>query len=119
MRPRAAGRKVFYHSCGTLGPIFDELLDLGIDGLWPQIGLFEADPRYGRICRERRVTLYLHFDRQRLVPCGTPAEIRAAVRRYADFYHAQSGGGIFYIEIENDAPFANVEALVQAVHEFR
>ena len=29
------------------------------------------------------------------------------------------GGVIFYIEIENDAPFENVEALIKAVWKYR
>ena len=29
------------------------------------------------------------------------------------------GGGIFYVEIENDAPFQNVKALIEAIHHYR
>lgn len=118
-RVKRAGCKVFFHSCGYLGPIFDELLDLGIDGLWPQIKLFEQWPNAVEKCVERRVTLYIHPDRQYLVPRGTPQEIEAAIRAYADRYHALGGGGIFYIEIENDAPFENVKALIEAVDTYR
>jgi uroporphyrinogen-III decarboxylase len=116
---RQAGRKVFFHCCGWMRGILNELIDLGIEGLWPQIGLFEADPQNLALCREHRVTIYIHPDRQRLIPLGTPAEIDAAVQRYAERYHAQGGGGIFYVEIENDAPFANVEALVLSVDKWR
>jgi uroporphyrinogen decarboxylase len=116
---RQAGRIVFFHSCGYLGEIFDELLALGIRGLWPQIALFEADPARIRKCREQKVAIYIHLDRQRLVPRGTPAEIEATIQKYADRYHGLNGGGIFYIEIENDAPFENVKALVEAVDRYR
>ncbi len=68
---------------------------------------------------KHRVTLYIHPDRQYLVPRGTPQEIEAAIRAYADRYHALGGGGIFYIEIENDAPFENVKALIEAVDTYR
>ena len=114
-----AGRKVFFHSCGFLGEIFDELVDLGIDGLWPQITLCENDPTFVDKCREHRITIYIHPDRQRLIPLGTPQEIENAIRDYAVRYHRLGGGGIFYIEIENDAPFENVEALVRSVHRYR
>ena len=40
-----------------------------------------------------------------------------SVARYADRY--RQGGGIFYVEIENDAPWENVRALIEAVHELR
>jgi hypothetical protein len=38
---------------------------------------------------------------------------------FHETYKAIGGGGIFYVEIENDAPFANVQALIESVHEFR
>lgn len=116
---KRAGCKVFFHSCGYLGPIFDDLLALGIDGLWPQIGLYEQIPNAVEKCREHRVAIYIHPDRQRLIPLGTPEEIEATIRGYAERYHALSGGGIFYIEMENDAPFENVKALIEAVHTYR
>lgn len=116
---KRAGKKVFFHSCGFLGPIFDDLLDLGIDGLWPQIGLYEQLPNAVEKCREHRVTLYIHPDRQYLVPRGTPQEIEAAIQNYAERYHTLGGGGIFYIEMENDAPFENVKALIEAVDTYR
>jgi len=33
--------------------------------------------------------------------------------------HAIGGGGIFYVEIENDAPWENVKTLIEAIHEYR
>jgi hypothetical protein len=110
---------IFFHSCGFLGAIFDELLDLGIRGLWPQIGLFEADTAHIGRCRERSVAIYIHPDRQHLVPRGAPHEIEAKIRNYAQTYHRLHGGGIFYIEIENDAPFENISALLEAAHRYR
>lgn len=116
---RRANRMVFFHSCGFLGEIFDELLDLGVRGLWPQMAMFEAAPSHLRKCREHGVAIYIHPDRQRLIPMGTPREIEAKIRTYASTYHRLGGGGIFYIEIENDAPFENVTALLEAVHRHR
>jgi len=116
---RQANRMIFFHSCGFLGEIFDELVDLGICGLWPQIGLFEADPSYHRKCTEHRITLYIHPDRQCLIPLGTPKEIETRIKDYATIYHDLRGGGIFYIEIENDAPFENVKTLIESVNHYR
>ena len=116
---KAAGRRVFFHSCGYLGGIFDELLDLGINGLWPQIRLHESNPDMMAKCREHKVAIFIHPDRQNLIPLGTPAEIDAEIRRYAEFYKKNGGGAIFHVEMENDAPFENVKALVQAVHKYR
>lgn len=114
-----AGRKVFFHSCGCLAGTLDELIDLGIDGLWPQIGFFESNPALFEQCACNKVTLYIHPDRQYLVPRGTPSEIEAVIKAFAKQYHDRRGGGIFYVEIENDAPFENVKALVEAIHRWR
>jgi uroporphyrinogen decarboxylase len=120
IRPiKKAGKRVFFHSCGFLGDIFNQLADLGIDGLWPQIRLFEESPNFQQICREKQITLYIHPDRQRLIPRGTPTEIETAIKEYADHYHHIGGGAIFYVEIENDAPFENVEALIKSIHRYR
>lgn len=114
-----AGKRIFFHCCGHLNGTLDELIRLGIHGLWPQIGLFEANPVLFDKCADNRVTLYIHPDRQYLVPRGTPQEIEATIKRYADRFHALGGGGIFYVEIENDAPFENVKALVEAIDRWR
>ena len=116
---RKAGRKVFIHSCGFLGGILDEMVDLGISGLWPQIGLFDANPSFYAKCQEHKVTLYIHPDRQYLIPSGSATEIETAIKRYAEKYHALGGGGFFYVEIENDAPFQNVKTLVESIHRWR
>jgi len=116
---KTAGRKIFFHSCGFLGEIFDELLGLGIDGLWPQITQVEHNPAFTEKCREHHVAIYIHPDRQRLIPLGAPREIETAIQGYAEKYHRLGGGGIFYVEVENDAPFENVAALIRAIHKFR
>jgi uroporphyrinogen decarboxylase len=116
---KRAGRRIFFHSCGYLGEIFDELLDLGISGLWPQITLFEKGPGFADMCKDHRIAIYIHPDRQKLIPFGTPHDIEKAIQGYAERFHQCGGGGIFYVEIENDAPFENVEALIKSIHKFR
>lgn len=117
-RVRRAGGTTFFHSCGCLGPLLNELFDLGIAGLWPQMKFYDSDEFAAR-CKDRGIAVYIHPDRQYLVPRGTPQEIRGAIRKFADRYHRLGGGGIFYIEIENDAPFENVKALIESVHTCR
>jgi len=118
-RIKQKGGRVFFHSCGALDSIFDELLDMGIDLIWPQIRWFESDPNRIAACRERRVAFYVHPDRQKLIPFGTPAEIRADIIRYIKLGRELGGGVVFNVEIENDAPFENVQALVETIAEFR
>ena len=116
---KAAGKKIFFHVCGFLDGTLDDLIGLGIDGLWPQIGFLERNPALFERCEKHKVTLYIHPDRQYLIPRGTPQEIESSIKSYAEKYHALGGGGIFYVEIENDAPFENVVALVESIHRWR
>lgn len=114
-RVRRAGARVFYHSCGAVHPLYKDLVEIGIQGLWHQIGLYDAEA-FAREAAGNRTVLFLHMDRQRLIPLGTPHEIRETVKRYADIHQRLGGGAIFYVEVENDAPFENVEAWVTAVN---
>lgn len=113
------GGLVFLHCCGWMGELLDEFIELGVRGLWPQLNLYDTDDGFTQKCKNNKIAIYLHLDRQRLMPLGTPSEIREYVRRAADKYHALGGGGIFYVEIENDAPFENVQALIESIHEYR
>lgn len=114
---RAAGRRIFYHSCGAIHPLYGDLVEIGINGLWHQIALYPAE-EFAREAARNRTLLFLHMDRQHLVPLGTPREIAETVKRYADIHRALGGGAMFYVEIENDAPFENVEALVTSIHKY-
>ncbi|MFH1024267.1 MAG: uroporphyrinogen decarboxylase family protein [Planctomycetota bacterium] len=114
---RAAGAKVLVHCCGCLGALFDELADMGFDCVWHQANRYDARGFAAR-CQKHKIAAFIHPDRQNLIPRGTPDQIRRYIKDYADIYHGMNGGGIFYVEIENDAPFENAEALVKAVHEF-
>ncbi len=119
MRPILdAGREVFFHICGQAEEILDDLFDLGVTCLWPQIACYDEEA-FAQRCKERGVSFYIHPDRQRLVPRGTPAEIRETIRQYASRHHRLGGGGIFYVEIENDAPWENVRTLIESIHEYR
>ena len=113
---KSGGARVMYHTCGAVHPLYQDLVECGINALWHQTGLYDPES-FAREAARNRTLLYLHLDRQYLVPRGTPEEIRSTVRRYREIHTRLGGGAMFYVEIENDAPFENVEALVKAVHE--
>ena len=118
-RVRKYGGLPFFHCCGYMGEIFDELVDIGIRGLWHQMNLYEEDTYFEQKCKDHQIAVFIHPDRQHLIPLGTPVQIKEYIRRKAEKYKEMGGGGIFYIEIENDAPFENVAALFEAVDQFR
>jgi len=59
------------------------------------------------------------MDRQQLIPLGRPAQITNAEKNSANNYKKIGGGAEFYVKIENDAPFENVEALIKSVDKYR
>ena len=116
---RAAGKMIWFHSCGELRPILDSILDIGVTILWPQLTLYGNDNGFLDYLAERRVSLLIHPCRQHLIPWGTPAQIDEFVARMAERYHRAGGGGVFWVEIENDAPWENVVALIKAIDKYR
>lgn len=115
---RQAGRRVFFHTCGRLDSILDDILAMGVDAVWPQLSAYD-DRELADKCQNAGVTLYLHPDRQHLIPRGTPDQIEQAIAMYARRYHALRGGGIFYVEIEGDAPSENIRTLIESIHRYR
>ena len=77
------GAKVLYHSCGRIRPFIPELIALGVDILDP---IQPAGPEMApeRLAADFAGQICFHggIDMQRLLPHGTPEQIRAEVRRY-------------------------------------
>ena len=91
-RAHAAGLKVVRHSDGNLWPILDILLDSRYDGLNPLEP--QADMHLKKVkdyCGDR-LCLLGNIDCQDLLPNGTPAQVRQAVRQAID--DAAHGGGL-------------------------
>ncbi len=114
----AAGKRVFLHSCGQIGALLDDLRDVGITVVWPQMPLYKpAD--LARRCRALGVALELHPDRGELMQHGSPQRIRDYVLRLVDDVGAAQGGSWLYIEIDPGFPWPNVEALFNVAMELR
>jgi hypothetical protein len=108
----ARGIKVLFHSDGNLNPILDDLVAAGIDGLNPIEVLAGMD--VGDIHR-RHPQLFLAggIDVSQLLPFGTPAQVRDAVRRAI----AAAEGRILIgssTELNEEVPLANFLALREA-----
>lgn len=111
---KEAGVKVFFHSCGAMWDLLQDLADLGIDAIWPQLNLYDLDALAAK-CRELRVAVALHPERSHLMTSGTPSEVQAAIDSLVRAFRPQEGGSWFYVEIDNGFPFENVRALFQAI----
>ncbi|MEN6536429.1 MAG: uroporphyrinogen decarboxylase family protein, partial [Bryobacteraceae bacterium] len=78
-----AGKAVFFHTCGKASRILEDLAELDIDAVWPQLQSYEQG-ELARFCRKHGIAIALHPDRGNLMTRGEPSEIAAAVEKLAE-----------------------------------
>jgi uroporphyrinogen decarboxylase len=110
---------IFFHTCGNVAPIMEELIDAGFEAIHPVQVSALADPAGLKATYGDRVTFWGAIDTQHVLPHGTPAEVREEVRlRIRQF---GPGGGYIAGAVHNmqpDIPPANIIAMCDAVREF-
>lgn len=107
------GIKLLFHSDGNLNPILDDLVEAGIDGLNPievsaGMDVGEVHRRYPHLFVAGGI------DVSQLLPFGSPAEIKDAVRRAIDVAEGRIMVGST-TELHNDVPLENFLAMREAV----
>jgi uroporphyrinogen decarboxylase len=113
--------KIWYHSCGAIFDYIPDLLDNGADILNPvQISARGMDPARLKATYGDRVVFWGGgVDSQRVLPRGTPAEVRENVRHNLAAF--KPGGGYVFNNVHNiqaDVPPENVVAMFDAAVEF-
>jgi uroporphyrinogen decarboxylase len=77
------GGKVLYHSCGAIRPFIPDLVQAGVDVLDPIQPVNEAmSPERLKADFGDRLCFHGGIDMQRLLPQGTPEQVRAEACRY-------------------------------------
>ena len=104
-----AGKFVFFHSDGHIEAIYPDLIELGVDAVNSQLFCMNIE-ELGRKYRGK-ITFWGEVDRQRLLPFGTPEEVRAAVRRVRAALDDGRGGVIAQCEWGVKDPKENLLAL--------
>jgi len=113
--------KIFYHSCGAIRPIIPDLIECGVDILNP-VQVSAADMDSASLKKEfgRDIVFWGGtIDAQHTLPSGSPAEIKAEVRRHIE--DLMPGGGFVFSAVHNiqaDVPGENVIAMWDALAEF-
>jgi len=106
------GARVLFHSCGAIRPFVPDLIALGVDVLDPlQPVSPEMAPEQLKADFGDRLAFHGGIDMQRLLPCGTPGEVQAEVRRYCEVLG--KGGGYILAPahlFQPDVPPENVLA---------
>jgi uroporphyrinogen decarboxylase len=112
---------LFFHTDGDVFPLIDDFVDMGVDILNPiqtsagKMSDIEAlASRYGK-----KIVFCGAIDTQRILPHGTPDEVRAEVRRVIDILGPTGGYMVSSVHtVMADVPAENVLALVDAVEEY-
>ncbi len=106
---RAAGKYVFFHSDGFIESIIPDLVEIGIQALNCQLFCMDIESLARR--HRGRVTFWGEIDRQHILPFGSQADVRAAVRRVRSAFDDGRGGLIAQCEWGVRDPFENVSAV--------
>lgn len=113
--------KIWYHTCGSVINLLDELIDNGIDILNPvQISAAGMDPRELKSRYGRRLAFWGGaIDTQHVLPFASPDEIKQHVRANLEIF--KPGGGYVFNNVHNiqaGVPPENIVALFDAAREF-
>jgi uroporphyrinogen decarboxylase len=115
-----SGARIVYHGCGSVTWQIDDLVEMGVDALNP-VQVSSADMGDTAALKRRfgeRIAFWGAIDTGHVLPRGTPAEVRAEVRRrVADL---APGGGYVLASVHNlqaDVPPENICAMYQAADE--
>ena len=113
--------KIFYHSCGAVMSVIPDLIESGIDILNPvQVNAEGMDTRELKRLYGKDLTFYGGgVDTQRVLPRGTPDEVRDEVRRRIE--DLAPGGGFVFNAVHNiqaDVPPENIMAMWETLREY-
>jgi uroporphyrinogen decarboxylase len=113
--------KLFLHSCGSIREVIPDLIEIGLDILNPvQVSATGMDS--AELKREFGKDLVFWgggVDTQRVLPYGTPEEVRVEVRRRLD--DLMPGGGFVFNPVHNiqgDVPTENLMAMWETLQEY-
>ena len=114
------GLKVIYHSCGSIEPIIDDLIDCGVDVIHPIQALATGmQPEHLHERFGNRVSFCGGVDAQELLVNGTPEAVYTATRHLREVFPTGLVISPSHEAILPDVDPANIEALFRAVHEDR
>ena len=106
---RAAGKFVFFHSDGHITSILPDLVEIGVHAVNSQLFCMDIE-EIARLYKGK-ITFWGEIDRQKILPFGTTADVRAAVRRVRAALDDGTGGVVAQCEWGIHDPAENVAAV--------
>ena len=112
---------IFFHCCGAISEILPDIIESGIDILNPwQVNARDMDTKEFKKNFGRDITIWGGgCDTQRILPYGTPRQVRDEVRRRIE--DLAPGGGFIFNPVHNiqaDVPPENVMAMWETWNEY-
>ncbi len=108
---KGAGLDIHFHSDGQIIDIIPDLLDIGVDVLNCQavvIGMDLLKKEFaGKVC------FRTDLDRQKIMPFGTPSEVKVHILDLVDHLGRPNGGIIACGEIGPDIPLENIKVMYE------
>ena len=109
--------KVFLHSCGSIAALLPDIIEAGFDIINPvQISARDMDPMRLKQDFGKDITFWGGgCDTQKILPRGTPGQVRDHVRRNIDTL--SPGGGFVFCSVHNmlaEVPPENIVAMYEA-----
>jgi uroporphyrinogen decarboxylase len=118
---RKTDAKIFCHCCGACREFIGDLIEIGVDILNPvQVAARDMDTAELKKEFGKDITFWGGgVDTQRVLPYGTPQQVRDEVKRRIDDL-APGGGFVFATvhNIQNDVPPENIMAMVETLREY-
>ncbi len=118
---KLSGAAIFLHCCGGVYQLIPYLIEAGVEILNPvQTSARYMEPE--RLKKEfgQNITFWGGgADTHRVLPYGTPKEVRDDVKRRIDVFGP--GGGFVWSQVHNvmsDVPPANIEAMLEAAYQY-
>ena len=115
------GWKTFYHTCGCINALLDDLAEMGVDCLNPvQLNAIEGAGMSAQQLKDQYGDKFIFWgggvDTQRVLPFGTPEEVRQQVAERVRIFNKD--GGFVFNTIHNvvaNVPTDNLVAMYETV----
>ncbi len=110
---------IAFHSCGSVSALIPDFIDAGVQILNP-VQVSAANMDTARLRRDfgRQLVFWGGIDTQRVLPTGSPADVRTEVfRRVADLAPGYIAAAVHNIQAE--VPAANIVAMYEALRDAR
>ena len=111
--------KLFFHSCGNVTALIEDLIEVGVDALNPIQVSAMGDTRELKAKYGDRIAFWGGIDTQHILPHGSVEDVRTEVRRR--IRDLAPGGGYVAAAVHNiqpDVPPENIIAMAEAIRKY-